>query len=60
MDEHLDPQLKKIFVQRQTRRKELARQSFPEEIRMLVKMQKMAALLERRRGKRARIWKIGA
>jgi len=50
--------MEKIIAAKKRRRQSLAQESFPEKIRKLVQLQKMLAPLERKRGRKVRVWKI--
>ncbi len=57
MDE-LNPEVVRLFVAKQARRQSLAGLSFPEKVRVVVKLQEMAAPILRARGKTVRQWQI--
>ncbi len=59
MDE-LNPEVARLFVAKQARRQSLAALSFPEKVRVVVKLQEMAAPILRARGKTVRQWQIRA
>jgi hypothetical protein len=50
----------KIFAAKEQRRHDLARLSFPEKVRAVIKLQEMAATILRARGKMARPWDVSA
>ena len=56
--DNIDHAVKLLFKAKAERRRVLARLSFPEKVRIVVKMQKMSYPLARKRTARACIWKI--
>jgi hypothetical protein len=54
--ERLIPEIEKLFRAKEQRRVRLAAMPFPEKVRAVVQMQKMAAPLLRGRGLQVRIW----
>ena len=58
MDE-LNREVAKVFAAKDARRRRLAALPFPEKIRMLVQLQRMAAPILRARGRDVRPWNIG-
>jgi hypothetical protein len=48
----------KIFAAKEQRRQTLARLPFPEKVRAVVQLQKMAAVILHSRGKSVKPWKI--
>ncbi|HJT20295.1 MAG TPA: hypothetical protein VJ746_07480 [Nitrospira sp.] len=57
--DRLRPEIEKLFQAKERRRARLAALPFPEKVRVVVRMQEMAAPLLRARGKQVRIWKLG-
>lgn len=57
MDE-LTPETARLFIAKQDRRRSLAALPFPEKVRAVIELQKMAAPILRARGKAARPWQI--
>ena len=57
MDE-LNREVAKLFAAKDARRRRLAALPFPEKIRMLVRLQRMAAPILRARGRDVRPWSI--
>jgi hypothetical protein len=51
--DHLNPEIARLFAAKQRRRARLAAQPFPEKVREVVQMQRMAAPVLRARGKRS-------
>ena len=56
MDE-LNPEVANLFAAKEARRRRLAALPFPEKIRMLMQLQRMAAPILRARGRDVRPWK---
>lgn len=54
----MNPELQRILTAKQERRLALARLPIEEKVRILVKLQTIAAPLLRARGKKAWIWKL--
>ena len=57
MDE-LSSELARILAGKAERRRRLARMSFSEKVKAVVRLQQMAAPLLRKQGKRVRIWPL--
>jgi len=57
MDE-LNREVAKLFAAKEARRRRLAALQFPEKIRLLVRLQQMAAPILRARGRDVRPWNI--
>ncbi|NQT34284.1 hypothetical protein HQ587_03770 [bacterium] len=55
----MKPATKKACTAKEARRKRLASLPIAEKVRILVRMQKMAAPLLKAQGREARVWKIG-
>jgi hypothetical protein len=56
--ERLIPEIEQLFRAKERRRARLAAMPFPEKVRAVVQMQKMAAPLLRGRGLQVRIWEL--
>jgi hypothetical protein len=54
----LKPEIAKLFVAKEARRRKLARLSFPEKVRAVVQLQQMAAPVLRARGRMVRVWTL--
>jgi hypothetical protein len=54
----LPPEIAKLIAAKEQRRRELAALSFPEKVRVVVQLQKMAAPLLRARGRPVRVWAL--
>ena len=54
----LKPEIAKLFVAKEARRRKLSRLPFPEKIRAIVRLQEMAAPVLRARGRIVRVWKL--
>ncbi len=54
----MNPELEKILVEKQARRRWLAALPFPEKIRILVRLQAMVAPIHRAKGRTVRIWPL--
>jgi hypothetical protein len=52
----LKPEIAKLFVAKDARRRKLARLPFPEKVRAVVRLQEMAAPVLRARGRVVRVW----
>jgi len=50
----------RIFAAKERRRHDLARVPFPEKVRAVIKLQEIAAVILRARGKIVRPWRIAA
>lgn len=57
MDE-LKPEIANLFAAKRERRRQLARMSFPEKVRAVIQLQRMAAPLLRARGRQVVPWDI--
>lgn len=53
----LNPEIIRILRAKKTRRHRLARQPFPEKVKAVVQMQRMAAPILRLRGRNVRVWR---
>ena len=56
----MNPELEKILARKQARRQWLAALRFPEKIRVLVRLQAMAAPIQRAKGRSVRVWPLAA
>jgi hypothetical protein len=56
--EKLTPEIARLFAVKEERRRKLAALPFPEKVRAVVRMQKMAAPLLRARGRPVRVWPL--
>jgi len=56
--ERLTPEIARLFAAKEERRRKLAALPFPEKVRAVVRMQKMAEPLLRARGRTVRVWPI--
>ena len=54
----LNPEIERLIATRMARRRRLAALPFPDKVRVVVRMQEMAAPLLRARGMKVRIWKM--
>ena len=52
----LTPEVVRLFAAKEARRRRLAALPFPEKVRVVVRLQEMAAPLLRARGKVVRVW----
>ena len=51
-------EIDRIFAAKEQRRQALARLPFPEKVRAVIELQKMAAVILRARGKSVKPWKV--
>lgn len=56
--EPLSPQVIRLFAAKEKRRRKLAGLSFPEKVRAVVQLQRMAAPILLARGRQVCVWKI--
>jgi len=56
----VSPEIDRIFAAKEQRRQALARLPFPEKVRAVIELQKMAATIMRTRGKMVRPWDVSA
>lgn len=54
----VQPEIQRLFDAKDARRRDLARLPFPEKVRIVVELQKMAAPVFRARGRNVREWVI--
>jgi hypothetical protein len=52
----LNPEVARLIAAKEARRRQLARLPFAEKVKAVVQLQRMAAPLLRRRGRRVRVW----
>ncbi len=56
--EPLSPEVIRLFVAKEERRRKLAGLPFPEKVRVVVQLQRMVAPILRARGRQVRVWNI--
>ena len=56
--DHINTEIARLFAAKERRRARLAALPFPEKVRAVVQMQRMAAPVLRARGKKVRIWAV--
>ena len=56
----VNAEIDRIFAAKEQRRQALARLPFPEKVRAVIELQKMAATILRARGKEVRPWNVSA
>ncbi len=56
--EPLSPKMIRLFAAKEERRRKLAGLPFPEKVRAVVQLQRMAAPILRARGRQVRVWNI--
>ena len=54
--EDVRPEVARLFTAKEARRRLLAAMPFPEKVRAVIRLQRMAAPLLRSRGKKVRVW----
>jgi hypothetical protein len=54
----VQPEIQRLFDAKEARRRDLVRLSFPEKVRIVVELQRMAAPVYRARGRNVREWVI--
>jgi hypothetical protein len=54
----MNPEIQKLFAAKQARRHKLAGLPFPEKVKLVVRLQEMAAPVYRARGRSVRVWQI--
>lgn len=54
----LKPEIARLFVAKEARRRKLARLPFPEKVRAVVQLQAMVAPVLRGRGRTVRVWSL--
>jgi hypothetical protein len=58
MDQDLNPALTRVLAAKAQRRRDLAALPWPEKVRMVVELQRMAAPILRARGQTVRVWQL--
>jgi len=56
--DRLKPEIEKLFLAKEARRKRLAALPFHEKVQAVIRMQQMAAPILRARGRQVRVWSI--
>jgi hypothetical protein len=56
--DNLKPEIARLIAAKQERRHKLAALPFPEKVRIVVQLQRMAAPILRARGRPARVWRL--
>ena len=56
--EELNPEVSASFATKEARRRKLGSLPFPEKVRIVIRLQQMAAPILRARGKQARVWTV--
>jgi hypothetical protein len=56
--ETVRPEIRQLFAAKEARRHRLAALPFPDKVRAVVRLQRMAAPILRMRGQRVRVWTI--
>lgn len=56
--ERMNPELERLLAAKQNRRRKLAALPFPEKVRIVVQLQRMAAPILLARGRAVRVWDI--
>jgi hypothetical protein len=56
--ESLGPELLRLLAAKENRRRKLAKLSFPDKVRVVVRLQRMVAPVLRARGRQVRVWNI--
>jgi len=56
--DNLKPEIARLIAAKETRRRQLARLPFPEKVKAVVQLQRMATPLLRQRGRRVRVWEL--
>ena len=54
----MNPEIKRLFAAKQARRHKLAGLPFPDKVKLVVRLQEMAAPIYRARGRSVRVWQI--
>lgn len=57
-DASLNPEIAQLFAAKAERRRQLAALPYPEKVRIVVQMQKLAAPIYRARGKQVKVWDL--
>lgn len=50
--------MEKVFLAKKERRQQLAQLSYPEKVKIVIRLQEMAAPLLRSQGKKIRVWRM--
>jgi hypothetical protein len=58
--DNLRPEIARLFDAKEQHRRKLAALSYPEKVRIVVRMQEMAEPILRTRGRSVRIWRLDA
>jgi hypothetical protein len=56
--DNLKPEIARLIAAKEARRRQLARLPFPEKVKAVVQLQRMAAPLLRQRGRHVRVWEL--
>ncbi len=56
--DRLRPEIARLFAAKQKRRRQLAALPFPHKVRLVVRLQQMAAPILRARGRSIRVWHV--
>jgi len=56
--DHLNPEVERLLAAKKARRRQLAALPFPEKVRVVVQLQRMAVPLLRARGRAVRVWNL--
>ncbi len=56
--DHLKPEIARLFAAKEARRRKLASLPFPEKVQAVVRLQEMAALVLRARGRKVSVWNL--
>lgn len=56
--DNLKPEIARLIAAKEARRRQLARLPFPEKVKAVVRLQRMAAPLLQQRGRRVRVWEL--
>jgi hypothetical protein len=54
----MNPEVARLFTAKQERRRQLAALPFPNKVRLVVQLQRMAAPILRTRGRDVRVWNL--
>ena len=55
----LTPEIARLIAAKERRRQQLAALPFPAKVRLVVRLQQIAAPILRARGRRVRVWQLG-
>jgi len=56
--ENLNPEIARLIAAKETRRRKLAALPFPEKVRIVIRLQQIAAPILRARGRPAKVWQV--